>query len=288
MKMPSKWLFYPVYILALTAFCLYYLFPTDTVSSYLRYRAGQALPGCRLTVERAKPSFPPGLSLGNVTIVREGRDLLQIEHLRVAPALLTLLRRTPSIVVNAKTCGGTIDSRIRLDPAGAGRFNTVDADLKDIALEKVDWLKTVSNRKISGVLSGKVLYNSQARQEQLRAAVMISGLVIELLVPVFNMASLAFHKAEIDIALRNEQLVVKRCVLHGKKIDGNLAGSLKINRPFEKSTFNLSGTVQLHPGFKQELKNSLPAGFFAERGSGRHGFPVRLFGSLDNPRFSLK
>ena len=288
MKKSKKWLLYFIYILAATGFFLYYLFPSDTVSSYLMFLTRDAIPNCNLTVGSIKPAFPPGLKLEYVLLGKDNNELLQIEHARVSPGIFSLLKGNPAIFVEADTYSGTIDGRIDSGSDKTGRFITADVSMKDIALEKIDWLKTVTKRKISGTLEGKVLYNQESLNEPFRAGFMITDLTIELLVPIFNMANVAFKTVETDIVLNYQQLLVNRCVLRGQKVDGTLSGSVSLKDPFEKSTFNLSGTIKIHPEFMAYLQKNLPRGLLPKKKSGNNSYPVRFFGTLDKPGFSLK
>lgn len=288
MKTSRKWLLYCVYILAATGFFLYYRFPSDTVSRYLMFHAAGAIPNCSLTVGRIKPAFPPGLKLEDVLLEKDNKELLQIEHVRISPGVFSLLKGKPAIFVEADTYSGTVAGRINSGSGKTGRVLTADVSMQDIALEKIAWLKTTTKRKISGTLEGKILYNQESLNEPFRAGFTITDLTIELLVPVFNMATIAFKTVETDIVMNSQQLLVNRCVLRGQKVDGTLSGSVILKDPFEKSTFNLSGTIKIHPGFMAYLQKNLPRGLLPKKKPGSNSYPIRFFGTLDKPGFSLK
>ena len=61
MKKIRKWIAYGVYIVALAALFIYYLFPSETVKNYITARAGQVNPDIRVSILKVTPVFPPGL-----------------------------------------------------------------------------------------------------------------------------------------------------------------------------------------------------------------------------------
>ena len=68
MKISKKSIFYTIYIIAITGIFLYFLFPSDTLKTYLAYRLSQGNPDVTITIDRVSPVIPPGISLYNVGI----------------------------------------------------------------------------------------------------------------------------------------------------------------------------------------------------------------------------
>ena len=61
MKKIRKWVLYPGYIIAVTAFFLYVLFPADAAMEYFSGYLGKHYPDYAVTVGTIKPVFPPGV-----------------------------------------------------------------------------------------------------------------------------------------------------------------------------------------------------------------------------------
>jgi len=80
MKISKKSLLYTVYIIGITGFFLYYLFPSDALKSYLAYRLSQANPDITVTIDRISPVIPPGINLHDVGIVHQD---MAIHHLLI-------------------------------------------------------------------------------------------------------------------------------------------------------------------------------------------------------------
>jgi len=288
MQKSRTWILYSGYILALTAVFLYCLFPTETLSRFLEGRAGDAIPGCQLTFGSVKPVFPPGLKLEEIAVDKGGQTLFHIDRVRVSPGLWTLFSERPLLFVKSETCGGMIDGRVDLESRASSRLNQANLNLKGIALEKIAWLKTVAERNISGSLTGKLLYDRQSPREPLRAGFKLTGLTVELWMPLLNTTAAVFKTVDIDMVMNRQQLLVKRCVMVGEKVDGTLTGTLDLKFPVDQSVLLFSGVMTPRPNFREYLENNVPDTLLPKKKPGRNGYAIRIFGTLDNPRFSLK
>ena len=60
MKKFIKWVLYPGYTIAVTAFFLYVLFPTEVAMEYFSGYLGKQYPDYTVTVDTIKPVFPRG------------------------------------------------------------------------------------------------------------------------------------------------------------------------------------------------------------------------------------
>ena len=288
MKKPKKRLLYFFYILVVTGVFLYFRFPTDTISGYLLFQAKSLFPGCEASIGSIKPTLPPGLKFKRIDFKWPNHHSIAIEQAIVSPGYLSLFSSQTTMFFKAATCGGVLQGRVNVSGNKPVRTITAEANIEGVALKKIDWLKLVGKRELSGTLDGKLIYNQKSTSEPLRAGLTFTDLTIELLVPVFDMTSLAFKSVETDMVVNHQQVRINRCVLRGPKIDGNLSGSVSIKAPLEKSSFNLSGTIEIKPDFMAYLKKNLPGSLLPKKKSGSNGYPVRFFGTLDKPGFSLK
>jgi len=78
MKTSKKSIFYTIYIIAITGIFLYFLFPSDTLKTYLAYRLSQGNPDVTITIDRVSPVIPPGINLYNVGIVHQNKALFDL------------------------------------------------------------------------------------------------------------------------------------------------------------------------------------------------------------------
>ncbi len=60
MKISKKSLLYAAYIIGITGFFLYYLFPSDMLKKYLEYRLSQGNPDISVTIDRVSPTAATG------------------------------------------------------------------------------------------------------------------------------------------------------------------------------------------------------------------------------------
>ena len=90
MKISKISLLYGVYIIAMTGFFLYYLFPSETLKTYLAYRLSQGNPDITVTIDRVSPVIPPGINLHDVGIVHQNKALVDVANLKIMPGILSL------------------------------------------------------------------------------------------------------------------------------------------------------------------------------------------------------
>ena len=75
MKPSKTTLLYTLYIIGITLFFLWYLFPSDTLKDYLAYRLGQSNPDVTVTIDRISPVLPPGIKLHEVDFSHQNMAL---------------------------------------------------------------------------------------------------------------------------------------------------------------------------------------------------------------------
>ncbi len=288
MHKSKKWLLYCLYMLLATGFFLYYRFPSDTLSSYLLSRLHNEFPACTGTIGGIKPFLPPGLNFSRLEFNWNNSTPLEIAQVEISPEYLALLKRRPAVFISADAYAGTLSGRVDMDRFDTPRMIKANASFEGLMLEKIEGLRSLSKREVSGILEGKLVYKQASTSEPLRASLKFTDLTIELLIPVFDMAAVSFNTVETDLVVNRQQVTITRCVLRGQKVDGSLSGSVTLMTPLEKSTFNLTGTVKIQPAFMTYLKKNFPDGLLPKKKTGGNSFPIRFFGTLDKPGFSLK
>ena len=108
MKISKKSIFYTIYIIAITGIFLYFLFPSDTLKTYLAYRLSQGNPDVTVTIDRVSPAIPPGISLYNVGIAHQNKALVDLAKLKLMPAFLSLFSDKTTVTFKGYLNAGTI------------------------------------------------------------------------------------------------------------------------------------------------------------------------------------
>jgi len=286
MKNTRKWLPYFLFILAVTAFFIYYLFPTDKIKDYITFHLNKTYPGIHITVDYVKPAFPPGLKLYNVNFFHAPNPLFTVDQIKIAPGLLSLFRSKVIFFFKGRPYTGVLE--------GKGEFTKhrpevmIDGKLSGIQIKEISAIKDFTGRNISGVLDGNFTYRNQKESgDHLKAELVISDGQLELATPLLQMESIPFKKIATDLVMKNMNLQIKKCIMNGDQMDGRISGSVSLKNTPGQSYLKLSGRIKPHPLFIETLGNDLPANLLPKEIFGKNGFRIRIYGTLDNPRLFL-
>jgi type II secretion system protein N len=286
MNNSRKWLPYFLFILGVTAFFIYFLFPSDKIKNYITVHFNKTYPGIIITVGQVKPAFPPGLRMYNVNFYHTQDPLFRMEQIKIAPGLLSLFRSKINFSFKGSAYTGTLK--------GKGKFTKstpeimIDGKLSGIRIKEISAIKDAIGRNISGVLDGNFTYrNEKESGNNLKAEFIISNGQLELVTPLLQLESLAFKKITAELAMKNMDLHIKKCLINGDQMDGSISGSVTLKNTPGETYLNLSGTIKPHPLFLEKLGNDLPANLFPKKIFGKNGVHIRIYGTLDTPRLFL-
>jgi type II secretion system protein N len=286
MNNTRKWLPYFLFILGVTAFFIYFLFPSDKIKSFITVHFNKTYPGINISVDHVKPAFPPGLRLYNVNFYHTHDLLFRMEQIKIAPGLLSLFRSKIVFFFKGSAYTGILE--------GKGEFTKnrqevmIDGKLFGIRIKEISAIKDFIGRNISGVLDGNFTYqNKKGSGDNLKAELIISNGQLELLTPLFQLENLPFKKITAELAMKNMNLNIKKCIINGDQMDGSISGSVTLKNIPGQSYLKLSGTIKPHPLFLEKLGNDLSANLLPKKIFGKNGIHIRIYGTLDNPRFFL-
>jgi len=284
-----KWVLYPVYVIAVTAFFLYVLFPTDAAMHFLSGYLGKHYPEVVVTADTIKPVLPPGLKLNAVSIAYQGETWVELERLHVRPTYLSLLSPRKKVRFKGKAYSGNLRGVIDFQKKADAYDMTASAELEGIRLEENEYLQTLSGRKIAGRLDSHIAYgNEKGTVKRLSITLHVEEGEVGLTNPVFSINNLAFDKIGAELVVDQRSLKLKRCKIDGEQIDADVTGVVLFRRPFERSRLEFKGNVTPHHLLLASLKKALPKGVLTAIKSGENGFPVKMYGTIENPKFSLR
>ena len=126
----KKRLLYTAYIITVTVFFLYYLFPSDDAKDYVLFYANNAVPDMKISLERIDPAFPPGLLLSDVTVFYHEKPVVKAEYLKLVPGILSLVKRDLTVYFKSSLYDGIIQGRLAMPLKKSNRIH-VDADIDD-------------------------------------------------------------------------------------------------------------------------------------------------------------
>ncbi len=276
-----------VYIICAALFFFYILFPSDTVKEYVADQIRQAHTGLTVNIGRAKPVFPPGLKLYDVSVYHLGRILADLDNLNLSPDFLSLFLATTHLSFSGNGYGGTVTGRVDVSKNSANREIMIDADLSGIQVKQLEALSAITTHKLTGILDGTVIFNTKAPRQGLSGDLILTDGQIEFSPPVMNQNLLSFSTIDAELMLENRSLTIKRCQIEGDQLDAEVSGSIEFSGRSARKILNLSGTVKPHPALLAKLGKNIPQ-LFAGSNLDNRGLPFKITGTIDSPTYSFK
>ncbi len=284
MKISKISLLYSVYIIGITGFFLYYLFPSDALKTYLAYRLSQGNPDITVTIDRVNPVLPPGINLHDVGITHNNRALIDLESLKIMPGVLSLFSDKSILNFKARLNAGTISGRAELDDTSGGQEIKCDGRISGVQVQGIPALQRLPANKISGVLNGNFTYANTGPNRSMEGKLTLSQCRIELNEAAFNLKTLEFKDIDADLMLKNDTLTIKHTRAKGNQLDADLNGTIGLTG---KSALNLTVSVTPHHLLLAKIEKTLPMDFLRKKNAGNAAISFKIDGTLDEPGFSL-
>ncbi len=287
MKISKKSLLYTVYIIGITGFFLYYLFPSDTLKTYLMYRLSQGNPDITVTIDRVSPVIPPGINLHDVGIVHQNKALVDLDSLKIMPGILSLFSDKSTVNFKGRINAGTFSGRAELDDNSGGQEVKCDGRISGIQVQGIPALQRLPADKISGVLNGNFTYANAGPNRSLEGKLTLSQCRIELKNAVFTLNSLEFRDIDADLMLKNDTLTIKHTSAKGNQLDADLTGTIALTGQTGKNALNLTVSVTPHHLLLAKIEKTLPMDFLRKKKAGKEAISFKIDGTFDEPGFSL-
>lgn len=278
---------YAVYIIGITLFFLWYLFPSDTLKDYLAYRLSQGNPDVTVAIDRISPVLPPGIKLHDVDITHRNTSVLEVKSLKVMPGLGSLFSDTTTVNFKGHIYEGTLSGRAEIgEPKGGGL--KIEGNIAGVQVQQITALQQWSEHDIAGGLGGDFVYAGGKANPKITGKLIMSACRLELATAIFNQYQFEFKNIDADLALQNRNLVINAVSATGSQLDLKIAGRIKLNQSGRaKNTLNLTGTVTPHHVFLAKIEKDIPVNFLRNKKSGRTAIKFKIDGTLEEPGFSL-
>ncbi len=288
MSTTSKFFLGSLYVFLVVIFFLYFLFPSEQVKNYLLANLRLSDRAVSIQMKRLKPVFPPGLNLQTVGISYNKALWATVDSVTVTPALRTIFGPLRTFQVEGKAYGGTLSSRVEIGAADNRRQIQAETTLSAIGIKNIDALNRLMGRKISGTLSGSIVFDGRRENSRtMDAKLTLSDCQVEALYPLLDIKQLEFEYIQTDLSLSGTQVRIKNCDFKGPQINGRFTGSIVIRQPAGKSALNLAGRLIPQGAFSASLNKILRLAVSGSNPAGDQGIPVRIAGTLEQPTFSL-
>ena len=288
MKNTPKRLLYGLYVLAAIVFFIYYLFPSDTIKNYVTSGFNKLNLNININIDHIIPAFPPGLKLYKVNFYNMDSTLVEAEQIKVVPNLLSLFRSKIIFFFKGKALEGIFEGQGEFIKNRPDRNVIIEGKYSNINIKKIPAVKQLIGRNLTGILEGNLTYRNGGKLGgTYEARFVISDGEIELSTPVFKFENIHFNKIEAEMTMNNQRLKFKRCIINTSPMDVNVSGLINLREPLGQSYLRLLGVIKPKQEFLEEQGKDLPTNLLPEGIFNKKVVRIRIYGTLDEPRFFM-
>ena len=285
----QKKIVYAGYLIIVTLFFLYYLFPGDAVTSYINYKLSRMSSGIRISIKELKPAFPPGIKLSTPDLLFQNQLLIGADVLKIKPSYFSLFAKNKIFYINGDMYQGIVDSTIRIADISANPKFDAEVSLAGIQISQIPALKKFESYQVSGVASGALQFgNEEVKTGKGSASIAVTDSKVQFTPPLFGIEQIGFNSVNADFDVIGQRVVLKKLVVDGREVSGSASGSIILKTPMNMSTVSITGEVKPHPSFIKQLGNIFPVEMLAKHQSKTGGLPFRITGSLERPNFAFR
>lgn len=285
----KKKLAYTGYVIGVTVLCLYLLFPTEAVTSYINYKINAMSPDLKWSLQGLKPDFPLGLSAGQMELFQKEKKMIQVENLSMAPSLISLLTSEKSVHISGNACDGKVDAKVAVSTGASPPGIDLNATFDGVQIAKIPALAELKMFEVAGAAKGTVTFSRNGNGAgKGNVQIAIGESHIQFTPALFGIGQVGFKTINAELGLDGQMLTLKRLDIDSRDVSGNAGGSVTLGNPIEQSRINITGELTPHPGMIKKLGNQFPVDLIAGMKTKTGGIPFRISGTVEQPNFSFK
>ncbi len=273
------------YILGLFVFFAIILFPDDAVRNFLQNSLKQWRPKAAVTVGKVGPALPGSIQFRDCLVYYDDKPVVAVDSCKLTPALSFLVGGDPAGTFRIKMLEGRIRGEAGRDKDGA---NQIRARLDGLQLEKTVFLENLTRHRLRGVLQGNVKTQMESSSLTATAELKLSDGGIVFAEPVFGLAEIPFDAVTAELTMTGPTIGITGCDISGPEVSGRITGQVMLMKPYGASRLNLKGSVKPHASLVARLQKQLPVDVLIRKNQGPEGFPVKITGTIAEPRWSLQ
>ena len=287
LKISRKTIGYAAYFVGITVFFLYYLFPSEAVKGYVKYRLSSVSPDVDISIKDISPVIPPGIKLHDVGISRDNLALIDLESIKITPGLLSLFTDRKTARFRGRVHDGTVEGRVEINSHNDQHTEKIEGTISGVQVQEIPALGYLTPHQISGNLGGDFSIARTGPGESMNSRLTLSECRIDFDQPVVGQSSLTFKTVAADLLMEGGRLVIKKCSARGSDLDADITGTIAMNSAGRRNALNLNGAVTPHHAFLAKIENSIPADFLRQNKSGGQAISFTIGGTMETPQFSL-
>ncbi len=284
----KKSLLYIAYTFVAIGCFLYFLFPSQTFKGVVSTYLLKMLPDYQIRFERLKPVLPLGLGFETLSVLQNDHTRAQIDSLSVTPRITSLLSSRKTINYRGRAYQGFLRGHMDVNTAEKSTQTDIFLKLADIQLSDIAYLQERLGRKVSGFLNADMdLIDNNGPRRSVKGKLDFADVRIELANPIINIQEVVLNLVEAEFNVNKQVFSLKRLEAKGGQVEGSLTGTVMIRKPMGNSRINLRGTIFPQEVLLAGIKDFLPGNFFKQQ-TGGNGLPIRIFGTIEKPKFSFR
>jgi type II secretion system protein N len=286
-KISKKNICYGAYLVGITIFFLYALFPSDTVKRYLANGLRQGYPNVTVTIETVNPILPPGIQLHHLSVSYRDLELFRLEKVKIMPRLRSLFGSNTTMIYEAEGYAGKFTGKAEFAEAESGRGANIDGRISEIQVQGIHALQQLSAHKISGRLDGSFNVIETGSGRALTGKLSVLDCRIEFAAPILLQEDLTFREINAELILNDRGVTIKNGTLKGNDMDAGVAGTVGLNNGAGRNALNLIGTVTPHHALLARIDKHLPPNVVQVLRFGKNAIPFKISGTFKDPGFSF-
>lgn len=280
-------LLYCFYGLVLIVALLFIFFPRDRFLLWAAGRVEQELPGFECRIEEVRYEHPFKL--------RFNQMILENQSERISLPIDTLLagfeKKWPieNLHVSAVLYGGVLESDLMVT-SEKNRITLSNLSATSIRLQDAEFLQKRLDRQITGNLSitGKmVILGGTDRGIEFAGKIKIDQFNTKLRRPVLGFSELDFAQVVAVLNLDHTLIELTEGRYAGELIDGNFAGSVMVQEPWQESRIDIEGGVIPQDLLLERDPLAAEAAARLYREYREEAIPCQIDGTVQEPRFKF-
>ena len=289
-KKKKRYFWYILYGILLLTALLYYRFPSDAFSEYIKASAERLYPQYRVSIGKLDLSFPSGLRLMHTALFQKARPadaLFKAERLVIRPEILSLLKGNLKVGYTCRAYEGDVEGEVSVAELTAKAPFTASMQLRRIHIDAYPRLANLVGREVKGFLGGTVGFEGRLDlplEGSGEANLRVMDGEIAFALPLLQLGSIRFDEMLVELALKKRRITLNRAELRGPEIQGTVSGTIMLRGEIEKSTLNLKGTMEPLSGAFTKGKGAGAAMQLIKQHLKRGKLSFTIHGTLEEPR----
>ncbi|RPI77331.1 MAG: type II secretion system protein GspN [Desulfobacteraceae bacterium] len=282
MRKLKKILLYLLYAVMAGIVFLYLLFPANLAKDYIQFQSHRLVPDFMIKIGTLSLHFPWNVKLKEAELYYPNTSLF-FDQLKIKPAFGPLCKGKWDFLIQAHLYQGTLQGNARQSPdQSKWLFN---ADLRDIQMDQIPFIKMSPYLKMIGALEGRVESVLDANQNlNAHAQLLISECSFKSNLPVLDKLDFRFDKIELVFLVDRSTLKLQEARAFGKQFNAIAVGTIALRQPIEKSILDLDLTIQPQTGAFKNLDDAFTKELMTLI---KNDFSIKVFGTLDAPDYYL-